>query len=58
VGYIVIHIWKNIFVELNESVQTTLSNIQRANTRQKVISNEETEKDEIVDNPLNIPFHT
>lgn len=58
VGYIVIHIWKNIFVKLNESVQTTLSNIQRANTRQKVISNEETEKDEIVDNPLNIPFHT
>lgn len=57
VGNIVLHIWKNILVEFNELIQTALSNIQRANTWQEVISNEETEKDEIVNNPLKIPLH-
>ena len=54
---VVIHVWQNSFVELNQLVQTPFCNVQRANTGQEIISNEEAEENEIVNDPFYVPLH-
>ena len=51
-GDIVSHRGQEILVELNQMVETAFSDIERAQTRQEIIADEEAEEDEVVDDSL------
>ena len=51
-GDIVSHRGQEILVELNQMVETAFGDIERAQTRQEIIADEEAEEDEVVDDSL------
>ena len=56
-SYVVCHFWKTLFVEIYQMVERSLTNVQGGQTRQEIISNEEAEEDEIIDDSLDVKSH-
>lgn len=51
---VVAHRRQEVLVKLNESVKTTLSNIECTERWQEIVSNEEAEEDEVVNDAFNV----
>jgi hypothetical protein len=50
VGDVVGHLGKTLLVEVNEFVKTAFADVESGERRQEIISNEEAEKDKVVNN--------
>lgn len=51
---VISHRWQEVLVKLDQMVQTALCNIQCTQTGQEIVSNEEAEENEVVDDSLDI----
>ena len=56
-GNIICHVWETFFVEIDEVIKRSLPNIQSWKTWQEIISNEEAEEDEVIDDSLYVKPH-
>ena len=54
VSDVVVHSGQEILIELDEAIKTALSDVKRAQRWQEIVSNEEAEEDEVVNDALNV----
>jgi hypothetical protein len=48
IGQVTCHVRQQVFVHYHNSVQCTLSDLQRRQVRQKIVANKEAQEDEVI----------